>query len=940
MESSAGLRPRHLAILAYLAMSERPPSRDALVATFWGEEPEANARHSLSNALSAIRGVLGQSAISARRDSIELSPDVRLAIDAVEFIAACEAHDDVRAASLYRGGFLDDTPIIGAADFDTWAARVRSRLERAFIAVCERRVPSLLRASEWLQAAELSERWLRAAPRSVVAFTSVLRARSGPQTADALRAALADFARLRDWLAEDFGLRPDPVVRELVEELETRRAASEDAIAKSIATASAPVPATHGQEAPIDDAPIKHTPPARQPRRVTRWRVTIAATTAAVILLALWPWIRRPHVAAAATRTVVAITEIKNLRGDTALSWLEDGLPQLITDDLAAGGTVEPVSPIRVRDVLARRGDSRRSPLADRDAIDVARRLGATWTVRGGLTGGGGAYILDLDVRDVATGSEIESFTVMSDNPVKLGQLAAARLLDIATSKQANASDPPRFVGATANPEAYRHFVLGLRAASEGRYPDDSRELEAAIALDSGFVEAMSARRDLANMRGETAVFRRMDSLIALHADRLSEWSRLRGEMYRAMYSGEIERSEALAQRLVARYPRDPRAYTARAEVLAAHGRWLSADSVFMRELSLDSLAMEAGDGPCSPCAAYYGLVGVRLSRGDLAGAERAARRWVDLQPGIPGSWQALSIALEFEGHLDEAIEAGRRMVSLTNDPARIADLGRMFIIARQFAQVDSLIAVLRAAGGAERAGAVDLAVTMARERGQFHKAADLLAEQSFGLELIQADNLVRLGRVSEARRHYEASGHFEAPHSAEAFTAPQARAFTWAHALEADALWRVNDTSLVRALLDSVRLVGARSYYGRDWNLYHHLAGLLALSRADTNTAERELRSARWGIAGWTATPAMVARLRLAHGDGRGALAALHDASAAPLDAMGRYVTRTEIDYLTALAFARVGVLDSAGIYAARVRHTWRDADPEVRRLMATLPR
>ncbi|HET7372895.1 MAG TPA: BTAD domain-containing putative transcriptional regulator, partial [Gemmatimonadaceae bacterium] len=720
------LRPRHVAILTYLAMSERAAKRDALVATFWGDEPETNARHSLSNALSALRGVLGPSAISARRDTIELSPELRLAVDAVEFAAACESRDDVRAAELYAGPFFENVAVSGAADLDAWIGRTRNRLERAFVAVCERRVPALLRAGQWKECAQLSEHWLRAAPRSAAAFTSLLRARSGPGTRDAIRSALGDFERMRDWLAADYGLRPDASVQALVGELEAARALHDQTLATSIVTETRrEAGAIPGHGHPIESptpivsaaAPNGTRTGKAVRRRLARGWTALVAVAAVVAFVAVLARARGPHAAAAATRTVVAITEIENLHGDSALSWLEDGLPQLISDGLAASGTIDPVSPIRVRDVLARRGDTH-GPLSERDVLDVGRRLGATWTVRGGLTGGGGAYILNLDVRDVATGSAVESFTVMADNPVKLGQLAAARLLDLATSNQVGTNDPPRFVGATANPEAYRHFVLGLRAMSEGRYPDDSRELEAAIALDSGFVEAMMTRRDLANMRGETTVTRRMDSLIMVHADRLSEWDRLRDEVYRAMYAGEIERSEALAARLVARWSRDPRSYLARADVAVAHGRWLTADSVLVRELSLDSLAMEAGDGPCAPCSAYGGLVSLRLSRGDLAGAEQAARRWVALQPGIPGSWQMLSMALESGGRFDQAIDAARRMVSLTSDPARIADLGRTFIIARQFAPADSVIGVLRAIGAPGRDLAIDLAATMARERG------------------------------------------------------------------------------------------------------------------------------------------------------------------------------------------------------------------------------
>jgi tetratricopeptide (TPR) repeat protein len=281
-----------------------------------------------------------------------------------------------------------------------------------------------------------------------------------------------------------------------------------------------------------------------------------------------------------------------------------------------------------------------------------------------------------------------------------------------------------------------------------------------------------------------------------------------------------------------------------------------------------------------------------------------------------------LSTSLEFEGKFDEAIEAARRMVSLTSDPTLVANLARTYIIARRFHEADSLIDVLKARTDQGHAFALDLAVTMSRERGDFRRAAALsdATVHSIGLDLLQGDNLARLGRIAKARKWFEASGHLEAPREIEAFNAPQARAFAWAHALEGDALWRAGDTVAVHALADSVRVVGARSYYGRDWVLYHHLNGLLALSRRDTATAERELTAARYGVAGWTATIAWLARIRIAHGDGDAAVALLRDAYKSPLDAMGRYVTRADLDELMVRAFERAGKADSARVYAARV--------------------
>ena len=68
-------------------------------------------------------------------------------------------------------------------------------------------------------------------------------------------------------------------------------------------------------------------------------------------------------------------------------------------------------------------------------------------------------------------------------------------------------------------------------------------------------------------------------------------------------------------------------------------------------------------------------------------------------------------------------------------------------------------------------------------------------------------------------------------------------------------------------------------------------------------------------------------------------AIASLRSGYATRLDAMGRYVPISELDYWMALAFADAGRSDSARVYAQHVQHAWKDADPEVRRLLARLP-
>ncbi|MEN9818162.1 MAG: hypothetical protein RLZ32_2042, partial [Gemmatimonadota bacterium] len=72
-EPSLATRRRKLALLTLLAVRGRPLSRDRLVNLFWGDHPEERARHSLSDALSHLRRVLGPDAITARQAEVGLA---------------------------------------------------------------------------------------------------------------------------------------------------------------------------------------------------------------------------------------------------------------------------------------------------------------------------------------------------------------------------------------------------------------------------------------------------------------------------------------------------------------------------------------------------------------------------------------------------------------------------------------------------------------------------------------------------------------------------------------------------------------------------------------------------------------------------------------------------------------------------------------------------
>ncbi|HEX5076418.1 MAG TPA: tetratricopeptide repeat protein, partial [Gemmatimonadaceae bacterium] len=846
------------------------------------------------------------------------------------------------------GPFLDGVEIEAGPSFEQWVSRERRRLETLFLQVCAQQCLVYARAREWEECGSLAARWLDTAPLSVDAALYRLNAVKSPGTREATQRALSEFEQLEARLAREFDLAPEKPVLELAQNL--RDALETLPPAPVAVVASAEIAPTAPPVAPNEARP----PAAPHPRRAvpaptgsTLVRRVARAATVGVGLVALVAAFatrgRTRDAIASSPRPRVAIAvDVKD--ADSSTAWLADGLPQMMMSELSRSPEVEVVPPAQVRALLRRRGGERSSRPASEDLRDLARRLGATVVVSGTVGRDDRAIVLDLTVRDVATGRLLRNDALSRHDAPALADEAAARVL-----ATVNAQRPGfRFTDLeTSSVEAFQHFVRAMQAAQEGRTHEAYRELDAAIALDSGFVTAVHARMDWALATGESDVADRLRGVLASHGNRASEFDQLQTEVLDALYRGESERSEAMARQLVRRFPRDPRAYGVLNGVLSNTGQFEAAESMWQAALSLDSLSMEAGSGPCAPCVGYGNLARIQAQQGKWQEAERSARRWVELQPDAPASWEMLASVLSYRQRHREAIDAVQRAVTLSGrDPSTLDMWARLLIAARQYDAGDSLVrAWLTSESPQLRASAYDLRVLLLRERGEI-RASNVALDRSeaelpnAGVQtiLLRGNNLGRLGDYAGAELLYERSAHGPRLETREFPPVGTAsRGFCWHHALLADAIAPSGDTARLRALADTLAVGCARSFFGRDRLLHHHVRGLLAMQQGRWSDAEAELQQARWGVAeSWTRSNVALAKAEMALDQPRAALAALRDAYASPLDGMGRYQPRSELDLLMAQAFSKAGHADSARVYEAYVRRAWRNADPELKRLLA----
>jgi DNA-binding SARP family transcriptional activator/predicted ATPase/tetratricopeptide (TPR) repeat protein len=223
------------ALLAYLAVeADVPHRRDSLTALLWPEQAESVARKSLNQALYTLRKALGEPKapavpfILADRNAVQLNPAATVWLDARAFVkrarvaaGAAELEPAAReqlagAAGLYRGEFLQGLSLPDSVAFDDWMALTRERLHRLAIETLAALANHHEERGELALAEHYARRQVALEPWHEEAHRQLMRllAHGGQRTA-----ALAQYERCREALAEELGLTPAPETARLHERI-------------------------------------------------------------------------------------------------------------------------------------------------------------------------------------------------------------------------------------------------------------------------------------------------------------------------------------------------------------------------------------------------------------------------------------------------------------------------------------------------------------------------------------------------------------------------------------------------------------------------------------------------------------------------------------------------------------------------------------------------
>src|SRR5262245_30354505 len=164
------------ALLAYLAMTRRHHSRDALAALLWPDYDDSHARGALRRTLSVLHKALGEGYLEAGRETVGLTAQAPLWLDVARFrerLAASRAHAHsiiencpsclatlAEAVALYQDDFLAGFGLRDSDTFEDWQYLQQDGLRRELAGALERLARSHGARSEYEQAIAFARRWL------------------------------------------------------------------------------------------------------------------------------------------------------------------------------------------------------------------------------------------------------------------------------------------------------------------------------------------------------------------------------------------------------------------------------------------------------------------------------------------------------------------------------------------------------------------------------------------------------------------------------------------------------------------------------------------------------------------------------------------------------------------------------------------------------------
>jgi TolB-like protein/tRNA A-37 threonylcarbamoyl transferase component Bud32 len=386
------------------------------------------------------------------------------------------------------------------------------------------------------------------------------------------------------------------------------------------------------------------------------WRTPVIALVGAVAILAAFVgyWLSRPPRAFGA-RKALAVVSIENMTEDRSLEWLDRGVAELLTTDLAQAKTLEVISTERVRELINRRtkGEGRLPP---GESQAVAREARADMFLSGSLLKVGSRLRLNLRAQDTATGVLLFADKVEGEDAQAVfgmvDQATAGILTRLAPGEEA--ARPNVGASLTSSVEALRAYEEGLNF--RGRFLEEQATMafRHATELDPQFAMAYFQLSNMLYRCGDLPAARRAVARTREISDRqsLPRQQKMMVQAVQLRYEGRLEEAEEVLQSVRREFPRELEPRIELEPILAQQWKLSEQLPLAQEELRLDEQELQG----------YVNLGYAYGFQGDVPNALGAFDRYeAMLPPNDPNPNDSRGDVLAFNGRYEQALAAYRK---------------------------------------------------------------------------------------------------------------------------------------------------------------------------------------------------------------------------------------------------------------------------------------
>jgi eukaryotic-like serine/threonine-protein kinase len=457
-------------------------------------------------------------------------------------------------------------------------------------------------------------------------------------------------------------LRAD--LQRLKRDTESGRSAAVAAPANSSATLEAPTLASGSASTPaaasaqISSSLLMAQVPGRGRRLIFAGAIIMLAAVAGFLFL----WRRNTGTTASRQHKAIAVLYFNNLSQDQSLNWLDNGLTDMLTTNLAQVKGLDVLSTERVMSAVQRASKDGKS-LDPAQAQQVARDAGADAYITGALLKMGPSQLrLDVRAQDTASGQILFSEKLEGQDVQGIFGMVDRLTASLASSFLPAAEQPQKAPeieqASTSNVEAYRHYQLGIDYGRRFLTSDSIRELEEAVRLDPQFALAILRLSDQYALEGD---LRRSNELV-LKVDqmqsRLPRYEQLSLQALNAARSRDFEAEVAVRQQLVSEFPRSTIDRGIAATYLTLLGKGSQGLEMLQQGLALDPKNED-----------LLNFQSYELAKeGDFNGALAASAAYMAIRPSDPNPLDSRGDVLYLAGRDDEAVASYRKVLELKPD--------------------------------------------------------------------------------------------------------------------------------------------------------------------------------------------------------------------------------------------------------------------------------